>query len=146
MQSENIKMRNEKLEKAIIKIDNEIAAMNIAKKYLSNIEEINEVIETLNNKRQLLANEIYTEDHKCYSECREVIEEMLNKELGEEEQVELLQIIKENFGRQSPNVSKKSSGLNAWLKELNIEYSWINDEETNWDKLVITGFGLYKQK
>lgn len=146
MKSENIKMRNESLERTITKIDNEIAAMNIAKKYLSNIEEINQVIETLNNKRQLIANEIYSEDYKCYSECRIVLEEVLDKELGKEEQVELLQVIKEKFGRQAPNVSKKSSGLNAWLKELNIEYNWINNEEADWDKLVITGFGLYKQK
>ena len=139
-------MRNEKLEKAIIKIDNEIAAMNVAKKYLSNVEEINEVKKTLNNKRQLLANEIYTEDHKSYLECREVIEGMLDRELGKEEQVELLETIKDKFGRKSPNVSKVSNGLNAWLKELNIEYSWINNEENDWDKLIITGFGLYKQK
>lgn len=139
-------MRNEKLERTIIKIDNEIAAMNIAKKYLSNVEEINEVKETLNNKRQLLANEIYAEDHSSYSECREVIEGMLDKELEREEQVELLETIKDKFGRKSPNVSKVSNGLNAWLKELNIEYSWVNNEETGWDKLIITGFGLYKQK
>jgi DNA mismatch repair ATPase MutS len=138
-------MRNEKLEKTITKIDNEIAAMNIAKKYLSNIEEINEVKETLNNKRQLLANEIYAEDHKAYLECREAINEMLNKELEKEDQVELLEIIKEKFGRQAPNVSKKSSGLNAWLKELSIEYTWSTDEGTDWHKLNITGFGLYKQ-
>ncbi|MDF2881467.1 MAG: hypothetical protein K0R54_2024 [Clostridiaceae bacterium] len=138
-------MRNEKLEKAITKIDNDIAAMNVAKKYLSNIEEINQVRDTLNSKRQLLANEIYAEDHKCYFQCREVIQGMLDKELGKEEQVELLEMIKETFGRQSPNVSKKSSGLNAWLKELNLEYSWINSEETDWDKLIITGFGLIMQ-
>lgn len=138
-------MRNEKLEKSIVKLDNDIAALNIAKKYLSNVEEINEVREELNNKRQLLANEIYSEDHKSYAECREVIEELLDKELGKEEQVELLETIKEKFGRQAPNVSKRGSGLNAWLKELNIEYSWDNNEETDWDNLVITGFGLYKQ-
>ncbi|MFT8315476.1 MAG: hypothetical protein ABF633_14685 [Clostridium sp.] len=138
-------MRNEKLEKTIVKMNNDIAAINIAKKYLSNVEEINEVRDSLNNKKQLLSNELYTEDHKSYSECREVIEELLDKELGKEEQVKLLEMIKEMFGRQAPNVSKKSNGLNAWLKELNIEYSWINDEETDWDKLVITGFGLYKQ-
>ncbi len=137
-------MRNEKLERSINRIDADIAAMNIAKKYLSNLEEINEVRETLNNKRQLLANELYTEDHKSYSECHEAIEEMLNKELEKEEQVELLEMIKEKFGRQSPNVSKKSSGLNAWLKELNIECNWINNEETGWDNLIMTGFGLYK--
>jgi uncharacterized protein HemY len=137
-------MRNEKLERAIIRIDNDIAAMNIAKKYLSNLDEINEVKETLNKKRQLLANEIYTEDHKNYSECCEIIEKMLDKEMLKEDQVELLETIKEKFGRQSPNVSKRSSGLNAWLKELNIEYSWINNEESDWDKLVISGFGLYK--
>jgi len=139
-------MRYEKLEKLIIKIDNEIAAMNIAKKYLSNVDEINEVKETLNNKRQLLANEIYTEDHKSYSECREVMEEKLDKELRTEKQVELLETIKEKFGRQAPNVSKKSSGLNAWLKELNVEYSWVKNEESDWDNLVITGFGVYKEK
>ncbi len=58
-------MRNAKLERVIIKTDNEIAAMNIAKKYLSNLEEINDVQITLNNKRQLLADELYTEDKKC---------------------------------------------------------------------------------
>jgi hypothetical protein len=139
-------MRNENLERTISKIDNEIAAMNIAKKYLSNTEEINQVKETLNNKKQLLADKIYAEDYKSYSECRMAIEKVLYKELQKDEQAELLQMIKENFGRQAPNVSKKSSGLNAWLKELNIAYNWIKDEETDWDKLVITGFGLYKQK
>ncbi len=138
-------MRNEKLERAIVKMDNDIAAINIAKKYLSNGDEINEVRDSLNNKKQLLSNELYAEDHKSYAECREVIEELLDKKLGKEEQVKLLETIKETFGRLAPNVSKKSNGLNGWLKELNIEYSWIKDEETDWDNLVITGFGLYKQ-
>lgn len=137
-------MRNAKLERVIIKIDNEIAAMNIAKKYLSNLEEINDVQVTLNNKRQLLADELYSDDSKCYEECCDIIEEMLDKELGEEDQLDLLQIIKEKFGRQAPNVSKKSSGLNAWLKELSIEYNWVKNEEIDWDALVITGFGIYE--
>lgn len=137
-------MRNVKLERAIIKIDNDIAAMNIAKKYLSNLEEINEVRDTLNNKRQILANELYVDDKKSYLECCETIRELLDKELEKEEQVELLELVKDKFGRQAPNASKKSSGLNAWLKEMGIEYEWINDEETDWDKLVITGFGQYK--
>lgn len=138
-------MRNEKLEKAVIKMNNTIAAINIAKSYLSNVEEITEVRDSLNKKRQLLCNELYAEDHKSYSECREVIEELLNKSLGKDEQAKLLEVIKETFERQAPNPSKKSSGLNAWLKELNIEHNWIDDEETGWNKLVITGFGLYKQ-
>lgn len=137
-------MRNAKLERAIIKIDNEIAAMNIAKKYLSNLEEINVVCDTLNKKRQLLADELYVDDKKSYIQCCEIIEAMLDKELGKEAQLELLEMIKEKFGRQAPNVSKKSSGLNAWLKELSIEYNWINNEETDWDTLVIAGFGLYE--
>jgi DNA mismatch repair ATPase MutS len=137
-------MRNEQLEKTIVKMNNDIAAINIAKKYLSNVEEINEVRDSLNNKKQLLSNELYAEDHKSYSECQEFIEELLDKELGKDDQLKLLEMIKETFGRQYPNVSKKSNGLNAWLKELNLEYNWINDEETDWDKLIITGFGLYK--
>ena len=137
-------MRNAKLERAIIKIDNEIAAMNIAKKYLSNVEEINVVRDTLNKKRQLLADELYTDDKKCYELCCEVIDDMLDIKLAQDDQLELLEIIKERFGRQAPNVSKKSSGLNAWLKELAIEYNWIKDEESDWDALVITGFGLYE--
>lgn len=137
-------MRNVKLERLIIKLDNEIAAMNIAKKYLPNVEEINVVRDELNTKRQILANDLYSEDHKSYEECHEIIEEMLNKELEKEEQAELLEIIKEKFGRQAPNASKKSSGLNAWLKELSIEYNWINNEESDWDTLVITGFNQYE--
>jgi len=137
-------MRNVKLERLISKLDNEIAAMNIAKKYLPNIEEITEVRDGINTKRQILANELYAEDHIWYAECCEVIEEMLNKKLEKEDQADLLETLKEKFGRQAPNASKKSSGLNAWLKELNIEYSWINNEESDWDTLIITGFGLYE--
>ena len=137
-------MRNVKLERAIIKIDNDIAAMNIAKRYLSNLEEIDEVRDTLNNKRQILANELYVDDKKSYIECCEVIRGLLDKELEKDEQIELLELVKDKFGRQAPNASKKSSGLNAWLKEMGIEYNWITDEETDWDKLVITGFGQYK--
>ena len=137
-------MRNAKLERAIVKIDNEISAMNIAKKYLSNLDEINVVADTLNKKRQILADELYAEDNKCYEKCCDFIEEVLDKELGKEDQLELLETIKQNFGRQSPNVSKKSSGLNAWLKQLCIEYKWVENEETEWDALVITGFGLYE--
>jgi hypothetical protein len=137
-------MRNAKLERVITKIDNEIAAMNIAKKYLSNLEEIKDVQTTMNNKRQLLADELYAEDKKCYEECCDIIEEMLDKELGEDDQLDLLQTIKECFGRQAPNVSKKSSGLNAWLKELCIEYNWVKNEEIDWDALILTGFGIYE--
>ncbi|WP_291635030.1 hypothetical protein [Clostridium sp.] len=137
-------MRNAKLERAIIRIDNEIAALNIAKKYLSNLEEINVARDTLNKKRQLLADELYLDDKKCYELCCDDIEEILDKELGEDDQLELLEMIKQKFGRQAPNVSKKSSGLNAWLKELCIEYNWIKNEEIDWDIVVITGFGLYQ--
>ena len=137
-------MRNVKLEKLITKLDNDIAAMNIAKKYLSNVEEINSVRDELNNKRQLLANELYADDHICYYECRDVIVDMLNKKLEQTDQVELLEILRDKFGRQAPNASKKSSGLNAWLKELNIEYTWYKNEESDWDTLIITGFGLYE--
>lgn len=137
-------MRNVKLERLIIKLDNEIAAMNIAKKYLPNVEEITVVRDEINTKRQILANELYSEDHMCYAECSEAIQEMLNKKLEKEEQAELLEMLKDKFGRQAPNASKKSSGLNAWLKELNIEYSWVNNEESDWDTLIITGFGLYE--
>ena len=87
---------------------------------------------------------MYVDDKKCYELCCDFIEDQLDKELGQEEQQELLEVIKQNFGRQSPNVSKKSNGLNAWLKELCIEYKWVKNEETDWDLLVITGFGLYE--
>lgn len=138
-------MRNEKLERAIVRIDNDLAAMNVAKKYLSNLDEINTVRDELNNKRQNLANELYSDDNNSYLKCTKIMVDMLDRELGQEEQVELLEIIKEKFGRQSPNASRKSSGLNAWLKDLNIEYNWVTSEESDWDTLVITGFAQYRQ-
>lgn len=137
-------MRNERLEKQINRLDNDIDAMGIAKKYLSNVEEINEVIKELNEKRILLANELYFEDHSSYAQCCIEISEFLDKELGKEEQAELLEAIKDIFGRKSPNVSKKSHGLNAWLKELDIEYHWVEKENADWAGLVITGFGLHE--
>ncbi len=137
-------MRNERLEKQINRLDNDIDAMGIAKKYLSNVEEINEVIKELNEKRILLANELYFEDHSSYAQCCIEISEFLDKEIGKEEQAELLETIKDIFGRKSPNVSKKSHGLNAWLKELDIEYHWVEKENADWAGLVITGFGLHE--
>lgn len=135
-------MRNEKLEKAIRKVDKEIVALKIAAKYLSNKDEINEVKDTLNKKRQVLADALYQFDNQYYEECCSFIADVLNKELGEEEQRDLLYKIKETFGRQAPNITKKSNGLNAWLKELAIEFEWVENEENDWAMLVITGFGV----
>ncbi len=62
-------MRYERLEKQINRLDNDIDSMGVAKKYLSNIDEINEVIKELNEKRIGLANELYFEDHSSYAQC-----------------------------------------------------------------------------
>ena len=137
-------MRNEHLEKAIIKLDNDMKAINIARKYLSNIKEIDEVKESLNKKRQGLIDELQIGDNKAYEECCEFAEKLLNLELSREEQVELLDTIKNKYGRQMPDVAKMSKGLNAWLKELDFEYHWIENEKTGWAILVITGFGVHK--
>lgn len=137
-------MRNERLEKQINRLDNDIDAMGIAKKYLSNVDEINEVIKELNEKRVLLANELYFEDHSSYAQCCIEISGFMDRELGKDEQIELLEIIKDIYGRKSPNVSKKSNGLNAWLKELDIEYNWVEKENSDWPALVITGFGIHE--
>ncbi|SHJ28559.1 hypothetical protein SAMN02745163_01668 [Clostridium cavendishii DSM 21758] len=137
-------MRFEKLEKSIIKIDKELEALTIAKKYLSNIDEINEVKDTLNKERQILADELYYGDKKAYTKCCEIIEGLLDKELDKYEQMDLLEDIKKIFGRKSPNVSKRTNGLNAWLKELCIEYKWIENENSDWATLIVTGFGLYE--
>lgn len=137
-------MRNSNLEKTIVKMDNDIAALNLVKKYLSNTEEIDTVRDDLNRKRQLLANELYSEDYKSYDDCCDIIREMLDKKLYKNDQFKLLETIKEVYGRQSPNVSKKAGGLNAWLKELDIQCIWVKDDESDWDILVINGFGLHK--
>ncbi|AWZ47903.1 hypothetical protein C3495_03335 [Clostridiaceae bacterium 14S0207] len=137
-------MRNSNLEKTIVKMDNDIAALNLVKKYLSNTEEIDTVRDDLNRKRQLLANELYSEDYKSYDECCDIIREMLDKKLYKDDQFKLLETIKEVYGRQSPNVSKKGGGLNAWLKELDIQCTWVKDDESDWDILIISGFGLHK--
>lgn len=50
-------MKSSAIEKRIVKIDQEIQAMNIAKKYLNNHEEIKQVILELNRERQLLVND-----------------------------------------------------------------------------------------
>lgn len=135
-------MRNQKLEKSIKKLDKEILALRVAAKYLSNKNEINEVKDTLNKKRQVLADALYQFDNQYYEECCDFIADMLNKELNEDEQRDLLYAIKEKFGRQAPNITKKSNGLNAWLKELAMEFEWVESEESDWAALVITAFGV----
>lgn len=137
-------MRFEKLEKSINRIDSDIEGLRVAKRYLNNIAEINAAIDELNKKRQVLADELYYEDKKSYESICEIIRESFDKELGKEEQIEMLETIKTTFGRKSPNVSKKSHGLNAWLKELAMYYDWTEKEGEDWSVLTITGFGQYK--
>lgn len=135
-------MKFEQLEKKINKLDNDIESLRRAKHYLSNKDEVNEIIEILNQERQVYADEIYLGDGIAYIECLEVIKGLLNKELEKDKQIELLEIIKENHKRKSPNVSKKSYGLNAWLKFLDVECTWTEIPDKDWAILIITGFKL----
>lgn len=132
-------MRFEKLEKTINKLDNDIEALRRVKQYLSNKDEINEISDLLNKERQVYADELYLGDAIAYSECINIIQSLLNKELGKEDQVKLLEDIKEIHGRKSPNVSKKSHGLNAWLKFLDVNCDWVEAENSEWSTLIITG-------
>ena len=133
-------MRFDSLEKTINKLDNDIEALRRVKQYLSNKDEINEVSDLLNKERQVYSDELYLGDAVAYTECIEIIKGLLNKELGKEEQLELLEQIKDNHGRKSPNVSKKSHGLNAWLKFLDVECDWIENTNSDWSTLIITGY------
>lgn len=133
-------MIQESLEKKINKLDGDIEALRRAKYYLSNKEEINKNIDVLNKERQRYSDELYLGDGVAYRECLEVLQEVVDKELGKNEQIELLEIIKEKHGRKSPNISKKSYGLNAWLKHLDVECQWIENEDSEWSTLIITGF------
>lgn len=133
-------MIKESLEKKINKLDGDIEALRRAKYYLSNKEEINEIIDALNKKRQIYSDEIYLGDGKAYTECLKVVLELVNKELGKDEQIELLEVIQEQHGRKSPNISKKSYGLNAWLKYLDVNCQWIDNADSEWSTLIITGF------
>lgn len=130
-------MRNQQLEKKIIKIDRDIEGLNIAKKYLSNPEEIEDVKVGLNRERQLMIFGLYEEDNKSRQECIEMLSELAGQELRKEKQLEILENIKEIFGRRFPDVSKNSNGLNAWLNFIDMECEWIQDENSEWAKLVI---------
>lgn len=130
-------MRNLQLEKKIIKIDKDIEGLNIAKKYLSNPEEIEDVKVGLNRERQLMIFGLYEEDNKSRQECIEMLSELAGQELRKEKQLEILENIKEIFGRRFPDVSKNSNGLNAWLNFIDMECEWIQDENSEWAKLVI---------
>lgn len=132
-------MRFEKLEKTINKLDNDIEALRRVKQYLSNKDEINEISDLLNKERQVYADELYLGDAIAYTECTKVIENLLNKQLSKEEQIRLLEDIKEIHGRKSPNVSKRSHGLNAWLKFLNVNCEWIEENNSEWLTLIIKG-------
>lgn len=129
----------ESLEKKINKLDNDIEALRRAKYYLSNKDEINEIMDNLNKERQVHADEIYLVDNIAYTECINYIREIMNKELARDEQSNLLDYIKEMHGRKCPNVSKKSYGLNAWLKHLDVECEWIQYDDNDWAGLIITG-------
>ena len=130
-------MRNQQLEKKIMKIDRDIEGLNIAKKYLSNPEEIEDVKVGLNRERQLMIFGLYEEDNKSRQECIEMLSELAGQELPKGKQLVILEYIKEIFGRRFPDVSKNSNGLNAWLNFIDMECEWIQDENSEWAKLVI---------
>lgn len=131
-------MRNQQLEKKIIKIDKDIEGLNIAKKYLSNPDEIEDVKVGLNRERQLMIFSLYQDDNKSKIECLEMLNDKLNKELFKDQQLELLDAIKVIFGRRFPDVSKSSNGLNAWLNFVDVKCDWIQEEGSEWAKLIIT--------
>ncbi|MEF9950985.1 MAG: hypothetical protein RR840_00625 [Clostridium sp.] len=135
-------MRFSGIEKAIVKIDKDISALKIAKKYLSNKEEIDEVQFDLNKKRQDLVQELYSEDSLSYIQCVDMLDDMMGKSLNKEEQKEVLGTIKECFGRECAEASKSGNGLNAWLKKLNIDYEW-EENNTEWPNLVMKDFGVF---
>ena len=90
-------MKSSAIEKRIVKIDQEIQAMNIAKKYLNNHEEIKQVILELNRERQLLVNDLYRDDKASYAIVRDHMESLVEVELDATQQKELLEYIKETF-------------------------------------------------
>ena len=138
-------MKSSAIEKRIVKIDQEIAAMSIAKKYLSNHDEIQQVVSELNRERQLLVNDLYRDDKESYEKILVTMESLVDLELDAEAQKQLLEEIKETFGRQAATDGKTSTGLNAWLKKLNVEFSWKNNDDSDWATLVITGFQPFKK-
>lgn len=131
-------MRNQQLEKKIIKIDKDIEGLNIAKKFLSNPEEIEDVKVGLNRERQLMIFSLYSDDNKARLECIEMLTPLVNQDLLKDQQLELLEQIKVAFGRRFPDVSKNSNGLNAWLNFLDVTSVWTPVEGSDWAKLVIT--------
>ncbi|MGL4736031.1 MAG: hypothetical protein ACRCW2_01135 [Cellulosilyticaceae bacterium] len=139
-------MRHLKLEKSIIKLDRDIEALTVAKKYLSNTDEIESIKTDLNKERQLLFVELHAEDTASTRACHEVITPMLGQELAQQEQLALLEEIKEIFGRKFPETSKESHGLNAWLKSLNVTSEWIQNDNSDWAKLIMTGIQPKKVK
>lgn len=133
-------MEFENLEKKINRLDNDIEALRRVKHYLSNKDEINEISDKLNKKRQVYADEFYSGDGKAYTECIEIIKELIDKELVKEDQIELLEKIREIYGRKSPNITKKSYGLNAWFKFLEVQCEWIENPNSDWSKLIIQDY------
>lgn len=131
-------MINKTLEKKINKLDGDIEGLRRAKYYLSNKDEINEIIDVLNKERQIYADEIYLGDGVAYTKCIEEIEKLKDKEIGRDEQIELLELIKEAHDRKNPNISKKGFGLNAWLKHLEVQCTWIEYEDRDIAGLIIT--------
>ncbi|MGB5823775.1 MAG: hypothetical protein WBH44_06840 [Proteocatella sp.] len=131
-------MRNQQLEKKIIKIDKDIEGLNIAKKFLSNPEEIEDVKVGLNRERQLMIFSLYGDDNKSRIEAIEMLEAIVGQDLLKDQQLELLEKIRIAFGRRFPDVSKNSNGLNAWLNFLDVKCTWTQEEGSEWAKLVIT--------
>lgn len=133
-------MEFENLERKINRLDNDIEALRRAKHYLSNKDEINEISDELNKRRQVYADEFYLGDGKAYTECIEIIKELIDKELAKEDQIELLEKIREIYGRKSPNITKKSYGLNAWFKFIEVQCEWIENPNSDWSKLIIQDY------
>ena len=111
-------MKSSAIEKRIVKIDQEIQAMSIAKKYLNNHEEIKQVILELNRERQLFVNDLYRDDKASYAIVRDHMESLVEVELDATQQKELLEYIKETFGRQAATDGENSHRIKCLVKKI----------------------------
>ena len=115
-------------------------AKKILKKHKEKTKSLDIIIDELDIELENLEEEIYLDTDEQIKQSLELISKYANRKIRKEEQLELLEEIKDIFGRDYPTTSK-SKGLSAWLKYCtlgeDVSFAYDYNKEDHWKDLVI---------
>lgn len=122
----------------IEEINKEIKALKNVKDLVSNNKEILFLISEREKEKEKLIKVLTKDDEIIKRFMRLLIEECyLNRQLKQKEQYKLLEIIRDNFGRNKVDLDSERCGLKTWINYIGFNTELYSTKDDNWATLII---------